>query len=111
MRNCFKPATLSNQNAGTMHHRSRSRKTPRSRSTIALAIIFFVVCLALSQARSQSDVLTQHNDNTRAGVMAAETRLTPTNVNVNTFGKLFTQSVDGIIVGQPLYATNVLMND
>jgi len=42
---------------------------------------------------------------------ANETLLTPANVNLNSFGKLFTQSVDGIIVAQPLYASQVLMND
>lgn len=76
-----------------------------------LTIVFFVICVGLSQARSQNDVLTQHNDNTRAGLNAHELLLTSSNVTVNTFGKLFTQAVDGIIVGQPLYATNVLMSD
>jgi outer membrane protein assembly factor BamB len=32
------------------------------------------------------------------------------NVNPNTFGKLFTQPVDGIIVGQPLYLSNVMIS-
>ena len=45
------------------------------------------------------------------GLNAAEKILTPANVNVNSFGKLFTQNVDGIIVAQPLYATGVLMNN
>ena len=84
-----------------------SRPTP----VTTLSLVFFVLCLGFSLAWGQTDVLTQHNDNTRAGLNSNETRLTPGNVNVNTFGKLFTQSVDGIIVGQPLYASNVLMND
>ncbi len=56
-------------------------------------------------------MLTQHNDNTRSGLNANEVLLTPANVNSNSFGKLFTQNVDGIIVAQPLYASQVLMND
>jgi hypothetical protein len=76
-----------------------------------VAAVFFVLCLGFSLAWGQNDVLTQHNDNTRSGLNANETLLTPANVNVNSFGKLFTQGVDGIIVGQPLYASNVLMND
>jgi hypothetical protein len=36
--------------------------------------------------------------------------LSPANVNPNTFGKLFTQPVDGIIVGQPLYLSNVMIS-
>jgi len=84
---------------------------PRLKPVTTLAAIFFVLCLGCSFAWSQNDVLTQHNDNTRSGLNANETLLTPANVNVKSFGKLFTQSVDGIIVAQPLYANQVLMND
>ena len=76
-----------------------------------LTVIFFVLCLGVSLAWGQNNVLTQHNDNTRSGLNPNETRLTPANVNVSSFGKLFTQSVDGVIAGQPLYASQVLMND
>src|SRR5216684_3840034 len=99
-----------NQNAETMYHRGASR-IPRPQPVTTLAVVFFVLCLGFSLAWSQNDVLTQHNDNTRAGLNSNETLLTPANVTVSKFGKLFTQSVDGIIVGQPLYASNVLMND
>src|SRR5450755_3157483 len=77
----------------------------------ALLFLFLAFCVGSSMARGQNDVLTQHNDNTRAGLNAGEKILTPANVNVDSFGKLFTQNVDGIIVAQPLYATGVLMND
>ncbi|HKC01348.1 MAG TPA: hypothetical protein VKD23_21365 [Terriglobales bacterium] len=70
-----------------------------------------MLCLGLSAAWGQNDVLTQHNDNKRSGLNANETLLTPANVTVSKFGRLFTHAVDGIIVGQPLYASNVLMND
>ena len=76
-----------------------------------LAVTYFVLCLGVSLAWGQNNVLTQHNDNTRSGLNPNETRLTPANVNVSSFGKLFTQSVDGVIAGQPLYASQVLMND
>jgi hypothetical protein len=71
----------------------------------------FALCLGFSAAWGQNDVLTQHNDNTRSGLNANETLLTPATVTASKFGKLFTHAVDGIIVGQPLYASNVLMND
>jgi hypothetical protein len=78
---------------------------------LSLFIVGFVLCVGPSLAFGRNDVLTQHNDNTRSGLNTKETLLTPANVNANSFGKLFTQNVDGIIVGQPLYASNVLMND
>lgn len=75
-------------------------------------VAFSVLCVAFSLASAQNnDVLTQHNDNARTGLNANETLLTPANVNLNSFGRLFIQNVDGVIVGQPLYASNVLMND
>ena len=52
-------------------------------------------------------VLTQHNDNSRTGLNAQETTLTVAKVNSATFGKLFAQPVDGLIVGQSLYVPQV----
>jgi hypothetical protein len=83
----------------------------RPQPVARLAVVFFVLCLGFSAAWGQNDVLTQHNHNTRSGLNANETLLTPANVTVSSFGKLFTHAVDGIIVGQPLYASNILMND
>jgi uncharacterized protein (TIGR03437 family) len=53
------------------------------------------------------NVLTYQYDNTRAGANKIETLLTPANVNSSQFGKLFSQSVDGYIYGQPLYFAGV----
>jgi len=52
-------------------------------------------------------VLTQHNNNTRAGLNNNETVLTTSNVNSNQFGKLFILSVDDQIYAQPLVVGNL----
>lgn len=84
---------------------------PRPRRVWTVLAIFSFVYLGLSLAWAQNDVLTQHNDIARTGQNLNETLLTPANVNIHQFGKLFTQKVDGIVVGQPLYASGVLMGD
>src|SRR5436853_3881598 len=58
-------------------------------------------------ASPNEDVLTFHNDNARTGQDLHESILTLANVNMNTFGKLFTISVDGKVDAEPLYASNV----
>jgi len=52
-------------------------------------------------------VLTQHNDNTRAGLNSQETALTTTSVNYNQFGKLFELIVDDDVYTQPLVYGNL----
>ncbi len=61
---------------------------------------------AASPAHSQ-DVLTYRYNNSRTGLDSKETILTLSNVNVNSFGKLFTVSVDGKVDAQPLYLSAV----
>src|SRR5579863_214670 len=47
-------------------------------------------------------ILTQHNDNTRAGLNNRETAMTTANVNSAKFGKLFSLGVDDQVYAQPL---------
>jgi hypothetical protein len=56
---------------------------------------------------AQVAVTTWHYDNLRSGANSNETILTPQNVNSKAFGKLFTQPVDGSIIGQALYLPDV----
>jgi len=71
-----------------------------------------VLCLALllmgaPGPASATDVVTYHNDIYRTGLNSKETTLTLTSVNSNSFGKLLTIPVDGVIDAQPLYLENV----
>jgi len=56
-------------------------------------------------------VLTQHNDNTRAGLNSKETVLTTSNVNAKQFGFLFNLSVDDQVYAQPLVVGNLPINN
>jgi len=52
-------------------------------------------------------VFTYHNDLLRDGANAQEYGLTPSSVNTNTFGKLFSCPVDGAVYTQPLWVPGV----
>jgi len=75
-------------------------------------LVFFVAalllfCIPFARIHGQVSVLTQHNDNGRTGQNISETILNTTNVNVASFGKLFSLSVQGQVFAQPLYVPNV----
>ena len=81
---------------------------------IALIILTWVSCGKKSAPVEEDtndnnfvSVLTQHNDNTRAGLNGKETILTTSNVNTQQFGKLFSLNVDDQVYAQPLVVANL----
>ena len=71
----------------------------------SLAALFF----ACTGPATAQDVLTYHNNIARTGYNSRETILTLSDVDVNTFGKLFTIPVDGVVDAQPLYLSAVAL--
>lgn len=53
------------------------------------------------------DVLTFHNDIAGLGVNSSENQLTPANVKVGSFGKIYSTSLDGQVYAEPLVKTAV----
>jgi hypothetical protein len=76
-------------------------------SHLRITIAFCLPVVFASALRGQVNVLTWHNDNARTGQNLSETTLTPANVNVSTFGKLFGITVDGKVDAQPLYISSL----
>jgi len=85
----------------------RSGALPTYRLLHCAGLLAIAMLAAALNCAAQTYVVTQHNDNTRSGLNANETVLNTTNVNVNTFGKLFTLLVDGQVYAEPLYVPNV----
>ncbi len=75
-------------------------------STFPIAVAWVALSVPFLWA---TDVTTQHNDNYRTGTNLSEPVLNTTNVNVSSFGKLFSRAVDGHIYAQPLYVSNLTL--
>jgi hypothetical protein len=81
---------------------------PMQKSVLLLPLrAVLALLLTGAIARGGVNVLTYHNDNMRTGDNLGETILTPANVKMNTFGKLFTYAVDGDVYAQPLYVSHL----
>jgi len=87
---------------------SNSRSGSQFRAVFAALGLAGLSLAGSHPALAQTAVLTQNNDNARTGSNTAETTLTPQNVKVATFGKLFTiTGLNASVNGQVLYVPNV----
>jgi hypothetical protein len=83
------------------HHSARL-----ARGTL-FACASLLVCAAGALAQN---VVTEHYDNARTGLNSNETILNTSNVNATSFGKIFSQSVDGQTYAQPLYMAGITIS-
>jgi hypothetical protein len=96
-RSCFLPAPSS----------GRGRSLHKSAFCAAVGFTFLFLSIPIS-AQNVS-VLTGEYDNARTASNDAERTLNPSNVSPASFGKIGNYDVDGQVVGQPLYVSNVKM--
>jgi hypothetical protein len=110
------------ENGGNIHSGEPSRSTDHSMfgATAArqLCLTLLVVCAVFpssSFAQQTCDATsptsfcfpTSRGDSARDGANTNETLLTPANVNMRHFGRLFSFPVDYVVMAQPLYMPNV----
>jgi Bacterial Ig-like domain (group 1) len=81
-----------------------TRSGLRAATTVVIATI---LCVASAWAKPNVNVVTQRGDVRRDGQFTSEIYLTPSNVNSNEFGSLFSYAVDGYVAAQPLYVSDV----
>ena len=99
-------------NAGTplvfrFESRSNLNVVQREISWLCAILAVSIASLSCDNTPPPVRVLTYQYDSTRDGANTRETVLTPANVNVSRFGKLFSDSVDGYVYAQPLYAGQI----
>jgi len=73
---------------------------------LAHNLILALSVTLVGAAWGQTPLLSYHNDDSRTGLNPNETILSTSVVNQATFGKLYSDAVDGQIYGQPLYVPN-----
>ena len=79
----------------------------RALGSLSAALLALAILTITLESAGALDVVTYHNDAGRTGQNLNETLLTPTNVNVNSFGKTGFYSVDGKVDAQPLYLSSL----
>jgi hypothetical protein len=89
-------------------HRAKFAANSR---TIVWSLSWLLAPALLAQTPTPVSVLTWRYDLSHAGQNTNETALNPSNVNANSFGKLFSLTVDSTVYAQPLYVPGLKMSD
>jgi hypothetical protein len=80
----------------------------KNKASVALTAFAVLSAAILSPLElSAQNVLTYKYNNSRDGANTNEVLLTPANVNVTNFARLFTYALDGYVYSQPLYVSNL----
>lgn len=90
----------------------RHCSAPHKATSILGSLLLVVLPLLLHGASAWGQgqpMVTYHSNGARTGQTTDQTILIPSNVNSTKFGKLFSYSVDGMVVAQPLYVPNVTL--
>jgi hypothetical protein len=74
---------------------------------VRLFFLLPLLCTLAPLSFAQINTVTERYDQSRLGANLNETQLNISNVNVNTFGKLWSYQVSGSVHAQPLYVRNV----
>jgi hypothetical protein len=96
--------TVDNPNSGLFSH---SGSGSGLRSVARLLGASLLILGLTSFASAQGAFPTSHGDNARTGANTNEVLLTPSNINKNNFGRLFSYPLDYQSLAQPLYVPNV----
>src|SRR6516162_8359889 len=79
----------------------------RTRVALGVGLLLFFIASVHQPLSAQTNIVTERYDNARTGANLNETQLTTSNVNVNSFGKLWSYTVSGSVQAQPLYVQGV----
>ena len=83
----------------------------KTRMTASGAACLVLAAICSASIAGAQNVTTAQYENARASVQNQETVLTPSAVNSNSFGKLFSFAVSGHVYAQPLYISRLTMAD
>jgi hypothetical protein len=79
----------------------------RFRVTRCLAALASSILWVVADGQAATDVLVNNYDNFRTGANLSESILNVSNVKPETFGRLFSYSVDGAVLSQPLVVSGI----